>query len=66
MSVLTKSTMLSPGLETDLLTDHLVKSLDLARSMRMTLVERLLEMSLIEIGQMVAAQERSSRDRGLN
>lgn len=55
----------APASELDRLSDHLIISLDLARSMQMPLLERLLEMSLIEVGQTLAAQQKRERDRGL-
>ncbi len=68
MRVVTKPTEASPAIspETDLLMQNLITGLDLARSMHMTMLERLLEMSLIELGGIVAVQEKSARDRGLN
>ena len=69
MPVRTKSTNAAPpdvSPQADLLMHNLITSLDLARSMQMTMLEQLLEMSLIELGNIVAAQEKSARDRGLN
>ena len=68
MRALTKPTEAPPAAspESDLLMQNLITSLDLARSMHKTMLERLLEMSLLEFGGIVAAQEKSARDRGLN
>ena len=45
--------------DSDQLIRTLIEALGLARSMDMTMVERLLEMSLIELGQHLAAQQKS-------
>ncbi len=68
MPVLTKPPSEPPALsaETDLLMQNLIASLNLARSIKMPLLEQLLEMALIDFGHTVAAQEKNERDRGLN
>ena len=65
MRVVTKPppTTSMPELETDRLMHSLVKSLDLARLMQMAMLEQLIEMALIELGQMIAAREKHARDQ---